>query len=152
MKEEDFVAIEAYHLPSAIVAQSIAKNWDEAREEWYLSHIEFADDGDEYNCLCGHRHIKELCYIHNKYNDNTALVGNCCVKKFMRECGSDKIFQALKDNRINEDLTNYCFEKYIINEWEKDFLLDVWRKRRMSQKQWAKFYGIKNKIMRAMKR
>jgi hypothetical protein len=147
-----YPAEEVYNLPTAIISLSIAKNWDEARAEWYLDHVEFADNFENYDCICGHKNIKELCYIQNRYNDSTALVGNCCVKKFMNECGSDRIFQALKDERINEDLANYCHHKEIINDWEHGFLLDVWRKRKMSHKQRRKFLQIRDKIMGVMKK
>ena len=33
-------------------------------------------------CVCGHK-IEQQCYIHSKKNNNTLVLGNCCVKKFI---------------------------------------------------------------------
>ena len=86
-----------YKLSAEIVAQSEAQAWDEAKLEWKLDHIYWEEEPD--TCLCGHYPINELCILRNAKNGNTALVGNCCVKKFMG-LPSDKIFQSLKKSKV----------------------------------------------------
>lgn len=87
-----------YKLTQAILQRSVASNWDEAKLEWNLEDMYEADEPD--TCLCGHTPIIELCILRNRLNNNDALVGNCCVKKFIG-LPSDKIFQALR--RVRKD-------------------------------------------------
>lgn len=76
-------------------------------------------------------------------NHNLAIVGNCCVKKFIR-LPSDKIFQAIKrvrkDNEksLNAEAIEHAHKKQWINDWEKDFYIDIMRKRNLSSKQLQK--------------
>jgi hypothetical protein len=45
-----------------------------------------------------------------------------------------------------------AFEKNIINTWEKDFLLDTWRKRNLTIKQQKLFNNLKDKIILSFKK
>jgi len=129
-----------YQLTQGIINLSSSSNWDAAKLEWRLSEIYEADEPE--TCLCGHHPIIEICVISNKNNGNTTNVGNCCVKKFMG-LPSDKIFQAIKrvrkDNEksLNAEAIQYAYDRDWINDWEKDFYLDVMRKpkKTLSQKQ-----------------
>ena len=87
-----------YRLTEEIIKLSMANQWDLAKLEWGLESVYKEDTPD--TCLCGHRPILEICIIHNNHNHNRAIVGNCCVKKFIG-LPSDKIFQAVK--RIQKD-------------------------------------------------
>lgn len=40
----------------------------------------------EDKCVCGHK-IKENCYITNKENTELIVIGNCCIKRFMKNSG-----------------------------------------------------------------
>ena len=146
-------SISSYRLFEAITNLSVAVVWEEAKKEWYLAHIEIADDNEvaenTYVCACGHPHLKELCYIRNKKNGNEVLVGNCCVKKFM-ELESDKIFQAVKRKRVNPALVEYAAAHNWISPWERSFLLGVARKRKFSQKQKAVYDRLSEKIFAAV--
>jgi hypothetical protein len=145
----------SYRLFEAIVNLSKSDDWEEARKEWYLAYIEVADNKEvaenEFECLCGHPHLKELCYIKNKINGAEVLVGNCCVKKFMK-LGSDQIFQAIRRGKVNQAAIEYAFEHNIISEWEHEFLSDVWRKRNLSPKQKAIFDKLQARILRMAKK
>jgi hypothetical protein len=92
-------AMGEYKLTQEIVARSVATTWDEAKLEWKLEEVYEADEPE--TCLCGHAPIVERCILRNQSNLNTALVGNCCVKKFIG-LPSDKIFQAFKRVRKDE--------------------------------------------------
>lgn len=55
-------------------------------------------------CVCGHR-IVENCYITD--GENILILGNCCIKKFIKNCGRTceeckKPHKNRKDNRCND--------------------------------------------------
>ena len=136
-----------FELFPQIMELSEADNWQEAALEWKLIGIQWDKEGDY--CICGH-FIKEKCFIRNVVNNNRTVVGNCCIKKFK---GKDltNVFRALSQKRINPALIGYAYEEKVINEWEFDFMMDLWRKRKFSEKQERKFNEIKAKIFKACK-
>lgn len=144
-----------FKLASNIVNLSHAKNWDLAKLEWSLKEVYEADEPD--TCLCGHYPIVEICILGNKVNGNSAMVGNCCVKKFIG-LPSDKIFQAVKRIRkdqkksLNIEAVTHAYEKGWINEWEYNFTVDTMRKRNLSPKQLQKRKDVNEKMLRNMKR
>jgi len=103
-----------YKLKPEIIHLSVANNWSEARLEWELKNIYIEDE--PMTCLCRHHPIIEICEIRNTKNKNEAIVGNCCVKKFLG-LPSDKIFSALArintDNSraLNEETIKYAYKK-----------------------------------------
>lgn len=125
-------------LAREIIALSVAQEWAAARAEWTLDYIV---ESDTYRtCLCEHYPIVELCYLRNRRNGNSALVGNCCVNKFMG-LPSGPIFAGLKrikDNRrkaLNEALTEYAYERGWITEWEREFCDNTRRRRILTLRQ-----------------
>ena len=149
---------EKYKLVEKIIGLSVSNQWEEAQKEWELIDIRIADDKEVaegvYTCLCGHQHLKELCFIMNKHNGEKALVGNCCIKKFMRDIKSDKIFRAInaakRSNTISSALIDYCYEQGIINSWERGFVTDVHRRRKLTDKQRHKYEMVRSKILTAV--
>lgn len=145
----------AHQLTIEIIARSHATLWDIAKTEWLLEEIYEADEPD--TCLCGHFPIREICVLRNKINRNDAIVGNCCVKKFIG-LPSDKIFQAVKrvrkdtEKSLNIEALQYALEHRWISEWEKDFYCDIMRKRNLSPKQAVKKNEINEKFLRNMQR
>jgi len=133
-----------YKLFAEILKMSDAKVWDEAVKEWSLVKIRYSKEPE--TCLCGHHPIKELCFIRNSVNGEVALVGNCCIKKFL---GVDlsNVFISLSRGRVNMDVVEYCHEHGVINEWEHDFMRDIVRKCILSAKEDAKGKQIVCKIM-----
>jgi hypothetical protein len=123
-----------FHLFKEIIERSQADTWEEAKLEWKLDHINFASDEDvvlgTYRCLCGHSPLKELCYIFNASSAITAMVGNCCVKKFMGEIESDKVFSAVKNKRVNKATIEHAFARGIISQHEHDYCLTKFKKRK----------------------
>lgn len=88
-------------------------------------------------CICG-QPIKDNCIIKNMKNGNELIVGNVCINKFLNK-NYDFIFkgiQACKEKRSpNKSFINYCFENNYIVEYEYNFLMDLFRKRRLTLKQ-----------------
>ena len=144
-----------YQLIQGIIELSRAKIWDAAKLEWRLEEVYEAEEPD--TCLCGHFPIIEICVLSNRINGNNTIVGNCCVKKFIG-LPSDKIFQAVKrvrkDNErsLNAEAIQYAYEKNWINEWERNFYIDIMRKLKLSSKQLSKKIQINEKMARNMKR
>lgn len=139
-----------YKLSQGIIALSNASNWDQAKMEWALDSIYKEEEPD--TCLCGHHPIIEICILKNRLNSNTAVVGNCCVKKFIG-LPSDKIFQAVKRVRsddtksLNSETIEHAFQNRWINDWEYNFYMDVLRKRNLSSKQLTKKKQINNRVL-----
>lgn len=125
-------------LSEAIIARSVSTRWDEAKLEWHLASVYYADEPE--TCLCGHFPIVELCVLTNRRNGCEAVVGNHCVKKFMG-LPSDKIFVALKriqrsrEAPLNPEAIAYAHQRGWINDWERSFYFDTWRKRELSDRQ-----------------
>ncbi len=133
-----------FKLIERTIELSVNKNWNEAKKEWKVYHIYMSS---EYlTCDCGHFPIVEIVKIQNLYNNNIMTIGNCCVKKFIDE-DYDNFFHALYRDIINESIILQSFKDRIINEWEKNFLLDVWRKRKFSSKQHNLYETLKNKLL-----
>lgn len=144
-----------YKLTKEIIQRSQSDIWDIAKLEWRLSEIYEADEPE--TCLCGHFPIIEICILKNKLNHQSAVVGNCCVKKFIG-LPSDKIFQAVKrvrkDNEksLNAEAILHAYEKGWINAWEYNFSIDTMRKRKLSGKQLITRTKINEKMLLNMRR
>ena len=140
-----------------IIKRSVATNWADARAEWFVADIYMADFDDYRTCLCTKEHIKEICVLHNSFNQNEVEVGNVCVKKFMNE-NAQKLFDGIE--RIKSDINCGLSEavaalfrrRRIITEWEFKFSIDTWRKRYLSGKQAATRVEINRKVLANMKR
>lgn len=142
-------------LAKEITALSVASHWVTARLEWTLHEVFRVDEPE--TCLCGHFPIIEICILRNTRNNNTAQVGNVCVKKLIG-LPSDKIFDAF--HRILADLTKplnivsilYAHEKGWISEWERDFSTNTARRRRLSDKQLNTRMEINKRVIRHIDR
>jgi len=137
----------SFDLFPEIMKLSEADEWKDAALEWKLVWIQWDKEGD--HCICGH-FIKEKCFIENVVNGNRTVVGNYCIKKFK---GRDltSVFRALAQGKVNAALIAYAFEEGIINEYERDLMYNLWRKKKRTWKQRNKFEQIKQKIYKACK-
>ena len=142
-----------YKLSMEIVDLSKANNWDIAKQEWFLDYIYIIPKKDDPEvCLCGHYPIREVCIIKNKENNNTAIVGNCCVTKFIG-VNSNKLLSAIKKvkkdhrNSFNVDCIELALKKVLINQWEYNFYISIWRKKILTKKQWDRKVIINEKIL-----
>ena len=142
-----------FQLTSELLKLSFAKTWDEAKLEWDLVDVEKVSDLE--TCLCGHYPISEVCVIKNRKNHKVTRVGNCCVKKFNERSG--KIFQAYtrikKDTEksLNAETIDFAFQKNWINDRERNFYMDIFRKRKLSEKQLAWKISVNKKILSKIK-
>lgn len=127
-----------FSLINGVIEKSISKQWNTAKQEWFLFDVYETEEQD--TCLCGHHPIKEICVLKNKQNNELIEVGNCCVKTIWN-FGSDKILKSIKSVRkditksINVECIEFAFKKNIINIKDYNFYLDIWRKRNLSEKQ-----------------
>ena len=145
-----------HKLITALLALSQSEVWREAQLEWEFATI-YQGQGDD-SCLCGHTPIIELCKLRNKLNANTAIVGNCCVKRFLN-IQTDLIFDAVK--RIERDPTrsvnlrtlNQAIRESWITEWEYNFYKQIHREqfRKLSPKRAAIKIEVNHKILRRIR-
>jgi len=139
-----------FKLIQEIISLSVADAWELAKKEWELSQIYFSDEPE--TCLCGHFPIIELCEIRNKKNQKIAIVGNCCVNKFIG-LPSEKIFQAVKrirkdsEKSLNIEAIELAYSKDWINNWEYEFYINTFRKRLLTENQGLKRKQINEKIL-----
>lgn len=130
-----------------LLKYSEAKRWEDAKQEWRLNHIWYADIEDARTCECGHYPICEICVVENEVNGTVLEIGNCCVNHVSPEFDAlRRIFPALREGRINPAIIDYAFKQGVINDWEKKFLKNVWRKHGFTSKQAAKFKQIRYKV------
>lgn len=144
-----------YKLAIEIIRLSENPVWDVAKTEWKLLEIE--DSEEDQTCLCGHFPIRELCILENKLNAKTAVVGNCCVNKFLG-LPSNKIFAAIKrikkdtERSLNEATIELANERGWISDWERTFYVDIMRKRRLTEKQQAKKLQVNVKVLKHLRK
>lgn len=137
-------------LMAEIMPLSEAETWDEARLEWGLLAIIFADEPE--TCPCGHFPIVELCGIENRVNGNRTIIGNVCVKKFLG-LPSGKLFAAVKriakdrTRSLNAETISHALDRGWITEWEAGFCRDTHGMRRLSPKQRATRVSINENVL-----
>jgi hypothetical protein len=143
-----------YRLAEEIIALSVANTWAEAKREWALVEVYFADE--PRRCLCSHYPIIECCVIRNRLNGNEVIVGNCCVKRF-RGLPSAKVFEALKrvikdrGAALNQAAVEYAHDRGWLSDGERDFYLNTirpsYRLKGLSPKQLATRVKINERVL-----
>jgi hypothetical protein len=132
-------------LREQIILRSIADNWDDAKDEWEVSHIYLDHEGD--NCLCT-QDICECCVLCNIHTGEETIVGNVCVNRFLGIDHSTvfKCIGRIMDDPefapVNHATVSYIYQRGWINDWERKFLYSTARKRSLSYKQAAKRHQI----------
>jgi hypothetical protein len=109
-------------LKNQILLRSESKDWEAVKSEWDLTRvIKLGKEEAGKTCLCSHSPIKELCFLVNKKTGESALVGNCCVTKFLNK--DTKVhFNTLKnitkspEAPLNPRGINKLVEKNIISK------------------------------------
>jgi hypothetical protein len=148
-----------WRLTSEILARSVADTWNAARLEWELERIFFADPDEPWTCLCGHQPILKLCVIANRENGNEAVVGSCCVKRFLG-LPSGPLFAALErvaadpDTALSAAAVKHAHGKGWISDREKTFYLDTLRpavRCRLSERQRAWGRAINERVLAFVK-
>ena len=137
-------------LVQGIIAKSVADNWGQAKLEWGLLNFYREDEPD--TCLCGHFPIVEICELKNNMNGNIVVLGNCCAQKVL-DLPANKIFRAinrvLKDieKSLNAEALEHAYEREGLNDWERNFYLDIMTKRKLTVKQIKKKAQINQKVL-----
>ena len=138
-----------FKLFKRVIELSKATTWEEARKEWVQNDITERQSDDLGTCTCGHHPIKEEIQLFNFGTKSEIIVGNCCIKKFFEIKDFGKVFKAVRDGRVNEFMINDCELKGLISSWEAEFMLNVWRKRKLSGKQRDIFKRVSAKILKS---
>ena len=143
-----------YKLIEYLLSLSDSKERTLAKLEWILDYIYYIKkwEGCE-TCSCGHYPIQEVCVIINIENNNTAIVWNVCVQKFVNQIDSWNIFDWLKrifknlSSWPSKELIEYSFCKWYINDWEYKFCSDRFGKKKFSWRQLKIRKKINQKIL-----
>ncbi len=142
----------SFRLTARIVALSESDTWDGARREWDLSDRYRTEPDDPGVCLCGHA-IREHCVLVNRLSGHEAVVGNCCVVRFLG-LPSAQVFAGL--DRIRKDpaaapspaLVEYARSRCWLTDFELRHLRGTARSRRLSPRQLAVRIEVNKKILR----
>lgn len=142
-----------YQLIERVMHLSKSTNWDDMKKEWTIYEIYYIPEEEEMEtCLCGHYPIREVIVLENKITSYNIKIGNCCVNKFFENPDANKVFVALKKGKINRMMIDIAYEKNWINDWEFNFLRDIWRKRKMSEKQDSIFTNLRQRLLSNFKK
>jgi hypothetical protein len=140
-----------FKLVAEILARSVARDWNSAKEEWELEDVYLTAEPE--TCLCGHFPIIEVCFLRNSLTGTPVLVGNCCVKKF-QWMPTGLIFDAVKRVKknplkaLNPEAIVFARKKGWVNEWEFGFYAAVMRKRKLTYKQLVKLHQLNERILK----
>ena len=117
-------------LTEAIIKNSTATIWEDAKREWSLYKIFYA----YAHCVCGHN-IFENCIIKNKINDKELIVGNECIRHFdVYGCLQidDSVYDALKcirndvyNNYANKALLDMAVKMNIFSSADRTYYLEI---------------------------
>jgi hypothetical protein len=137
-----------FKLVDELLSKSLSKFWDSARCEWYLTHV-WKESGGV--CVCGKEDIVHHSQLTNMHTLENLVVGSCCVRKVM-DLRPDLILVGLnklkEGGNMNEEAIEFSFKNKWITESEREFCLDVKRKRNFSQKQQSWLYSINQKVLK----
>jgi hypothetical protein len=91
--------------------------------EWLPAGITSTDE-DDIDCPCGHRHIHQLCHIHNRLTKKEATVGCDCIKWF-----DEKLANLVKlAQHLMKIQATYVGPSHGYNDSQLDFRLSKERK------------------------
>lgn len=124
-----------------LLSHSKSTEYISAIKEWKLIYT----TEKENNCICGH-HIIKNCVFQNKYNNLIITIGSTCVKKFFGLDYSDHFDIKNLMKKYSLKLLQYCLEEKIINQFEYNFLDNLPKFKKYSDKQRILFFKIHEKI------
>jgi hypothetical protein len=142
-------------LRTALYTKSEAQLWEHTKEEWYWKDVKYITETvSKYNCVCSKKNIHEVCFIKNKITEKEAIVGNCCVKKFLGIKNPDIFFKTIKN--ITTNLNGKMSKKFlefknvyeIYNQNELDFLNDIASKNKLTLRQQMYKLSLHNRFFK----
>lgn len=136
-------------LKEKVLIESISINFDEALLEWRLYKLRRVYN-KEHDCICKHKHIMNLCFIKNIYNKKVLLLGNDCIERFFIHIEVKFYFNGIKSLKKlsppNEKFLEYCKSKFLINDYEYNFLSQRYGKKKYSTKQRIYLHSLCSKL------
>ena len=142
-----------------IIKQSVSQDYYEACAEWVEVGIDYAEDHEEYECLCTHP-IKQLITIRNRENNREVIVGSDCICK-IHNFPNASLYQPVitnlvelkrnfDDAKIGKKLLEYIRIRGVLEERHIAFLEQMRCKRNVSEKQENYYNGLKKRILRLL--
>lgn len=142
-----------------IIKHSMSQDYYEACSEWEEICIDYAEDDEDYECICSHP-IKQLITIRNRENNNELVVGSDCICK-IHNFPHASLYQPVitnlvelkrnpDDTKIGKNLLLYIRVREILEEKHIAFLESMRCKRNLSVKQEEYYKGLKKKILRIL--
>lgn len=72
-------------LSKYVIARSVSNDWEDARNEWVIDHLESTNDPLGGTCICTKTGLHYLYMIKNMYNKKEIFpIGSSCIKLFGR--------------------------------------------------------------------
>ena len=143
-------------LSKSIIKNSISNDWNIAKLEWNWLDQTYDESGD-HDCLCGKRHIKNLCFIKNTNTKKQLIVGIECVKKFdtfdidLNVLDAAYLLRKNIQSSCGKSVVEYMNENNMLSEWEYLFYINTVNKRKLSKKQLAKRVKVNNRFLNYIK-
>lgn len=142
-----------------IIKHSVSQDYYEACAEWVEVGIDYAEDHEEYECLCTHP-IKQLITIRNRENNREVIVGSDCICK-IHNFPNASLYQPVitnlvelkrnfDDAKIGKKLLEYIRIRGVLEERHIAFLEQMRCKRNVSEKQENYYNGLKKRILRLL--
>ena len=142
-----------------IIKRSVSHDYYEACAEWVEVGIDYAEDHEEYECLCTHP-IKQLITIRNRENNHEVIVGSDCICK-IHNFPNASLYQPVitnlvelkrnfDDTKIGKSLLEYIRIRSVLEERHIAFLEQMRCKRNVSPKQENYYNGLKRQILRLL--
>ena len=138
-------------LQAAVIAASQANTWEAARAEWQPGVMWEAPNG---RCTCGYNPIRQHNEIHNTLNGNRLVVGRVCIKQFFDLPEVESVWSALDRLKADPDgsipivLVREAAAAGWLKTREEEFLSDIYRKRKLSDKQLQWRRALADRILR----
>lgn len=115
MIEKDYITCKRFR--NNLLKYSVSKEYEEAKNEWYLTESYFSDE-TEY-CICGHD-IHNVFIIENKHNQNKLKIGICCIEYFLFDQLGEQVIRYKKTasniNRLFKFIYNLSYRGMIFDK------------------------------------
>jgi hypothetical protein len=151
------MAFYAIKFQEEILKNSSSQIFSHACAEWsVLSCTTLDEDDDPEFCICSHE-IKQLFTIQNKLTDKILTVG-CDCARHIPDIEKSEIYEAAlinlrdlrnkKNKKINSSLILILRDNSILPDKQIEFLEDMKRKRKISEKQEKYYNDLINKLVK----
>jgi hypothetical protein len=142
-----------------IIKHSVSLDYESACAEWEECGMDYAEDDEDYECLCTHP-IKQLITIRNRENNREVIVGSDCICK-IHNFSNAELYQPVitnlvelkrnfNDTKIGKHLLEYIRIRGVLEERHIVFLDQMRCKRKVSPKQEKYYDGLKTRILRLL--